>query len=187
LGKLYRNIQLDKHAKDPLLKYNEITIDDDFVFEGFQDYLEEAITCRDNYNNEIRSLMKKYNVKTEAEVLTAQLLGLRNNDSKKAKENRKSISGTSSFIIHHYRKVFLMNLQEAHNIHDTDNEVSPFNLDISIPINEKSKAKASAWYIVTYCKNELPYNGKFKITLLSFPWVVSDVLLAIRRDNKLAR
>ncbi|CAI2166599.1 4586_t:CDS:2 [Funneliformis geosporum] len=187
LGKLYRNIQLDLPGKDPLLKYKETAIDEDFVYDGYQDYIEDAIACRDYYNDEIRKLMRKYNVKTEVEVLTAQLLGLRNNDSRKAKEKRKSISGTSSFIIYHYRKLFLMNLQEAHNIHNTNDEISPFNLDIHIPINEKSKAKASAWYIVTYTQGELPYNGKNKITLLSFPWVVSDVLLAIRRNKLLKR
>ncbi|CAI2179492.1 5586_t:CDS:2 [Funneliformis geosporum] len=185
LGKLYRDIQLDKPEKDPLLKYykTNITIDENFLYEGYQDYIEEAIACLDHYNNEIRSLMKKYNVKTEAEILTAQLLGFRRIDGSKSQDMRDAITGSIFFIIYNCRKQFLMDLQDSHNDHEADEDESPFNLNATIPINNESKAKASAWYYVTYNQDEYPEEEKNKTTLLSFPWVVSDILLAIRRDN----
>ncbi len=182
LGKLYRDIKLDKPEKDPLLKYYKtiITPDDDFLFDGFRDYLEEAIACRDHYNSEIRILMKKYNVKTEAEILTSQLLGFRRINGRKSQDMRDAITGSISMIIYNCRNQFLMGLEDSHD--DRDN-IMPFNLHISIPINNVSKAKASAWYYVTYNQDIYPDEGRNKTILLSFPWVVADVLLAIRRDK----
>ena len=125
--------------------------------------------------------MKKYRVKTEAEILTSQLLGYKRIDGRKAQDIREAIAGTVSHIIHNCRKQFLMGLTRDNN---ADNDNTPFNLQVSIPINNESKAKAYAWYFVTYNQEEYPDQGG-KSCLLSFPWVVGDVLLAIRTDNHL--
>jgi RNA-dependent RNA polymerase len=176
LGKLYRNIQLDKAENVPLLNYDieNIILNEEFLFDGYEHYLEEALIYREYYNNEIRHLMKKYKVKTEAEIIAAQLLG-RQVEGKKSQDIRESISGTISFIIYHCRKQFLMGL----GLQDTndDDDVTPFNLQVTIPINNDTKAKASSWYYVTYNQKEYPDQGE--TILLSFPWVVADVLLAI--------
>src|SRR5437764_8263347 len=118
--------------------------------------------------------MKKYKIKTEAEVITAQLLG-RQVDGKKSQDIREAISGSISIIIYNCRRQFLMGLQDVNEEADVDN--TPFNLHVSIPINDETKAKASAWYYITYNKP----SGK--TILLSFPWVVADVLLAIKKEK----
>ncbi|CAB4416419.1 unnamed protein product [Rhizophagus irregularis] len=186
LGRLYRNIKIDKPNSDPLLKYNaeDIATNEDFMFDGFEDYIDEAIVFRDNYNGEIRNLMKKYRVKTEAEILTAQLLGYKRTDGRKKQDIREAIAGTISHIIHNYRKRFLIGLTQDTNDDNDSDDTTPFSLYIPIPINDESKAKACAWYHVTYNQEEHPDRGG-KTCLLSFPWVVADVLLEIRMDKHL--
>ncbi|GES78777.1 RNA-dependent RNA polymerase 6-like [Rhizophagus clarus] len=179
LGKLYRNIQLDKSENVPLLNYDveNIILNEEFLFDGYEHYLDEALIYREYYNNEIRHLMKKYKVKTEAEIIAAQLLG-RQVEGKKSQDIRESIGGTVSFIIYYCRKQFLMGLglQDTNDDGDIDN-ATPFNLHVTIPINDETKAKASSWYYVTY--NQSEYPDQSETVLLSFPWVVADVLLAI--------
>ncbi|RIA98947.1 RNA dependent RNA polymerase-domain-containing protein [Glomus cerebriforme] len=188
LGILYRNIKLDKPNSDPLLKYyvKNITPNEDFLFDGYQDYVEEAIVFRDYYNGEIRNLMKKYRVKTEAEILTSHLLGYKRIDGRKCQDIREAIAGTVSYIIHNCRKQFLMGLNQNTNENINADDITPFNLHTTIQVNDESKAKASAWYYVTYNQEEFPDRGG-KTCLLSFPWVVADVLLAIRMENHLEK
>ncbi|PKK74498.1 RdRP-domain-containing protein [Rhizophagus irregularis] len=179
LGKLYRNIHLDKSENVSLLNYDveNIILNEEFLFDGYEQYVEEAMIYREYYNNEIRHLMKKYKVKTEAEIIAAQLLG-RQVEGRKSQDIRESISGTVSFIIYYCRKQFLMGLggQDTNDDGDMD-DVTPFSLHVTIPINDETKAKASAWYYVTYNQEEYPDQGEN--ILLSFPWVVADILLAI--------
>ncbi|CAJ0913807.1 6735_t:CDS:1, partial [Entrophospora sp. SA101] len=58
-----------------------------------------------------------------------------------------------------------------------------------IPVTDESKALASAWYYVTYKQNDDEFYDEGRdereedLLLLSFPWVVSDLLLKIREEN----
>ncbi|RGB37602.1 RNA dependent RNA polymerase-domain-containing protein [Rhizophagus diaphanus] len=177
LGKLYRNIKLHEYESDPILKYKEhkITVNDDFIFDGYQKCMDkEAIVIRNLYNGEIRKLMKTYRVNNESEIITAELLGIKQMEGRKNQHKRDVISDEVSNIINRYRKQFLNGIQD-----DTNNNTNHGIKPIKIPINEKSKAKASAWYHVTYDHPEKDNN----IILLSFPWVVSDILLAIRKEK----
>ncbi|CAG8529294.1 17526_t:CDS:10 [Dentiscutata erythropus] len=181
LGKLYRNIEVDHPKDDPLLNYksDNIVPKKEFLAQGYENYLEEAEICRDTYNNEIRSLMKKFRVKTEPEIITTNLLGFRRVDGRKTQDIRESISGTISYIIHKHRKRFLAGLQDNVDNVNTDNGT----YHLHIPITNETKAKASAWYYVTY-DDESPDPSDDK-RLLSFPWTVADVLLKIREENML--
>ncbi|GBC00471.1 hypothetical protein RclHR1_03870011 [Rhizophagus clarus] len=176
LGKLYRRIKLHEYESDPILKYkeHEITVNDDFTFNGYQNYVEDAKICRNDYNGDIRNLMKTYRVNNESEIITAELLNLKQMEGRKNQHKRDVISDQVSNIINKYRNRFLIGIQEDTN--DTHNSVKL----IRIPLNKKSKAKASAWYHVTYNHPEKDN----KIILLSFPWVVSDILLAIRKEKR---
>jgi hypothetical protein len=182
LGRLYRNITFDKSENDSLLKYNleNIIMNEDFLFGDYQHYVEEAVIYRNHYNNEIRGLMKKYKIKTEAEIMNAQLLG-RQVEGRKSQDIREAIAGTVSFIIYSGRKQFLMGLQDTNDDDDMD-DATPFNLHVTIPINDETKAKASAYYYVTY--NQSKYlDESSKTILLGFPWIVADVLLAIHKEK----
>ncbi|CAB4432062.1 unnamed protein product [Rhizophagus irregularis] len=127
LGKLYRNIKLHEYESDPILKYKEhkITVNDDFIFDGYQKRMDkEAIVIRNFYN------------------------GIKQMEGRKNQHKRDVISEEVSKIINRYRKQFLNGIQDDTNNdnNNTNHGIKP----IKIPINEKSKAKASAWYHVTY-------------------------------------
>ncbi|CAG8493686.1 4830_t:CDS:10 [Dentiscutata heterogama] len=184
LGKLYRNIEVDHPKDDPLLNYTSdyIVPKKEFLAQGYENYLEEAEICRDTYNSEIRSLMKKFRVKTEPEIITTNLLGFRRVDGRKNQDIRESISGTISYIIHKHRKHFLVGLQDNIDNINRNNDNDTYHLHI--PITNETKAKASAWYYVTYNDDEFPDASDDK-RLLSFPWTVADVLLKIREEYML--
>ncbi|CAG8492621.1 4570_t:CDS:1, partial [Acaulospora colombiana] len=186
LGKLYRKIILDKPDEDPLLNYKTndgIKPTRDFYVEGFKEYLEEAIIQRDAYNSEIRTLMKKYSIETEPEIVTSNILGHRRINGRKRQDIRETISGAISVIIHNFRKIFLMELGGSENTETSDED--HFSYHVVIPINEETKVKASAWYMVTYDKTfDKDDVDSSETRLLSFPWVVADILLAIRSENK---
>ncbi|CAG8610218.1 17919_t:CDS:2, partial [Racocetra fulgida] len=156
LGKLYRNIELDQPRHAPLLNYDtndKITPKRMFLAQGYEDYLEEA------------------------EIITSNILSFHRIDGRKTQDIRDSISGTISFIIHKFRKHFLIGLQD-----NIDQYVDNDTYNVNIPITNETKAKASAWYYVTYHEEEFPDAIDDK-RLLSFAWTVSDVLLKIREEN----
>ncbi|CAG8476071.1 7262_t:CDS:10 [Acaulospora colombiana] len=186
LGKLYRRIKLERPDKDRLLNYKVkggIKPMRYFRVEGFREHVEEAVIQRNAYNLEIRTLMKKYGVKTEPEIITSNILGLRRINGRKGQDIREEISATVSEIIYNFRKIFLMGLRGNEDAEAPDEETH-FSYHVPIPINEETKVKAAAWYMVaydeTYDEEDVDWN---EIRLLSFPWVVADILLAIRSEN----
>ncbi|CAG8468456.1 7511_t:CDS:10 [Scutellospora calospora] len=181
LGKLYRNIKLNQPENDPLLNYEgtDIIVNREFLAQGYEDYLEEAEVCRNSYNSEIFNLMKKFRVKTEPEIISSNLLGYRRVDGRKSQDVRESISGTISFTMHKYRKSFLMGIQDNIN-QNIDNDT----YNVHIPINNETKAKASAWYYVTYNAyndDEFPDTPDDR-KLLSFAWIISDIFDCVEKE-----
>ncbi|CAG8605486.1 3072_t:CDS:10 [Gigaspora margarita] len=181
LGKLYKNINIDNPRDDQLLnyKFGNISPKKEFLAQGYENYLEEAEISRDTYNSEIRNLMKKFRVKTEPEIITSNLLNCRRIDGRKTQDIRESISGTISFITHKYRKHFLVGLSDNINQYTDDD-----TYNVNIPVTNETKAKASAWYYVTYDDDQYLDTSDDK-RLLSFAWTVADILLNIREENML--
>ncbi|CAG8489836.1 4430_t:CDS:10 [Acaulospora morrowiae] len=137
LGKLYRRIELDQPDEDSLLGYEDnVEPMQEFLAKGFEYYMEEAVICRNTYNSEIKALMKRYDIDTEPEVITSNIIS-HNMNGRRGQDIRERVSET--------------------------------------------KAKASAWYMVTYGKENVDADNK---RLLSFPWIVSDILLAIRSEKQ---
>lgn len=188
LGKLYRRIEIGQSDDNPLLNYEDKTIkpNEEFLFEGYEDYLQEAVICRDSFNSEIRSLMKKFSVKSEPEVITANLLSYRRMDGRKSRDIREAISGSISSIIHHFRKHFKSELRNTEVEHERALEIEgeTFSYHVPIPITDEAKAKASAWYVVAYDEEEYP-DAVDDTRLLGFPWVVADILLVIRKEKQM--
>ncbi|CAG8546813.1 1547_t:CDS:10 [Diversispora eburnea] len=188
LGQLYRRIEIDRQPEENLLlNYDgEIIPNQEFLFDGYEDFTEEAVIVRNTFNFEIRSLMKKFSVKSEPEVITANLLGYRRVDGRQNREIREAISGSISHTIHHYRKNFLAELRNTNDESDRSLEIEgeTFSYHVHIPINDETKAKASAWYAVTYDNEKYPDHID-DTRLLSFAWVVADILLAIRMEKQL--
>ncbi|CAG8532270.1 7759_t:CDS:2 [Ambispora leptoticha] len=186
LGTLYHCIKVDTPQNDSLLNYKNygITVDEEFLAEGYEDYIEEAVTMRDDYNWRLKSLMKKYSIKTEPEIITGNIIQFRGTDGKKIYDVRKTISIEVAVIIQKTRLSFRRDLDDHE---DTEDDL-PFSSRVHIKITNESKAKASAWYYVTYHRKKHDSLGNGQIwhddeIFLSFAWTVSDILLAIRKEN----
>ncbi|CAJ0902850.1 22617_t:CDS:10 [Entrophospora sp. SA101] len=165
LGLLYRKIQLTKSEDDPLLIYDTVSglkVNEEYLYEGYMGHLEKALHYRSQYNRSIRSIMDKFGVQTEPEIISSNILQKMN--GRKTYDVREKISNEISHIIYEFRMM-------------------------RIPVTDESKALASAWYYVTYKQNDDEFYDEGRdereedLLLLSFPWVVSDLLLKIREEN----
>ncbi|CAG8602550.1 7809_t:CDS:10 [Acaulospora morrowiae] len=181
LGKLYRRIELDQPDEDSLLGYEDnVEPMQEFLAKGFEYYMEEAVICRNTYNSEIKALMKRYDIDTEPEVITSNIIS-HNMNGRRGQDIRERVSGAVSNLIYNFRKNFLMGIRGEEDEETMSEDDDHFGYHVEIPVNEETKAKASAWYMVTYGKENVDTDKK---RLLSFPWIVTDILLAIRSENQ---
>jgi RNA-dependent RNA polymerase len=74
---LYRKIQPTQLPSKPL------TFDPDLVFDGHDEYLEEAAITKKDYNFRTIALMNQFGVKTEAELVSGHVVKIRKQFSKK--------------------------------------------------------------------------------------------------------
>ena len=179
LGKLYRNIDLNEHRDNEKRYYRKFPIEpfDRFVEDGYIEYIDDALAQRDSYNQEVRNLMQRYKIKSEPEVFTGSLLSAKT-CGRRLYDVRDAIASEMAIRITNYRRTFKKEFEEEDDDGDHDDE---FGTYIPIPINGETKAKATAWYMVTYDRINYPdeYAENDKDCLLSFPWIVSDILLDI--------
>ncbi|CAG8586693.1 12512_t:CDS:2, partial [Ambispora gerdemannii] len=195
LGILYRRIKVNIPEKDPLLNYKDydIKVDMTFLAEGYEEYIDEAISMRDDYNWRLKCLMKKYSIKTEPEIVTSNIIQYRGVDGKKIHDVRETISMEVAVIVQRTRLSFRKGLDDDENTKYEGTDDLAFNSRVPIKITYESKAKASAWYYVTYNRHtheSLSGNGQIwheEEIFLSFAWTVADILLAARKDNITSR
>ncbi|KAL6191260.1 hypothetical protein ACLB2K_037651 [Fragaria x ananassa] len=180
IGKLYRqvkNIELGSHSHS----FNSFTrdvarrfYDPDMEVDGFEDYIEDAIRYKSEYEYKLGKLMDYYGILTEAEILSGNIT----NVSKffKKRKDLESINYAVKSLKKEARTWFMEK--------PTSDDPSDIRTDISL-----YAAKASAWYHVTYhhrywgCYN----NGMARDHFLSFPWCVFDILIQIKRHHKSKR
>lgn len=120
------------------------------------------------------SLLSWYGLKNEAEAITGTI----------AKVNGYSQQESELFVIRQIVARFLEELwsdfaeefEEEFNDEDLAESMSRLNVDEDHQLYSKNKLqKASAWYYVTY--------GDTNSAILSFPWVVSKYLAAIKKNK----
>ncbi|XP_033120377.1 probable RNA-dependent RNA polymerase 1 [Anneissia japonica] len=161
LGLLYdqcQNVESVTWQQDEGSEYRDVKLDEDLISEGYEDYVEGALKTRDEYNHDLKTIMTQYGIEKESEVMSGCLIKL----SRRITERNERFD-TERLVAEKIR-----NLRKKYrHIFDTEFE-NEEQIDI------KRMAKASAWYFVTY-KEEEPHLG-----LLSFPWVMSDVLAQIK-------
>ncbi|GMN27028.1 hypothetical protein TIFTF001_044068 [Ficus carica] len=170
IGKLFRQVKdaedrsssIKSFTKEMASKY----YDPDMKVDGFEDYITEAFNLKSNYDNKLGNLMYYYGIKTEAEMLSGNVL-------KKSRHfDKKRDLESANYAV----KALI---KEARNWFDIlGNAAAESDED------EYAK-KASAWYHVSYhpsywgCYNKDMGRDHF----LSFAWCAFEKLVVIKRDN----
>ncbi|GMJ03735.1 RNA-dependent RNA polymerase 1 [Hibiscus trionum] len=168
IGRLYREVKsieaevsTSKHFTKSVAK---CSYDPDMEFEGYLAHVNDALQYKKLYDHKLASLMLKFGVKSEAEIISGCVLKL-----SKYYDRRIDLDNIN-FAVKSLR-------QEAK---------SWFNEKVSSsPRVEDVFAKASAWYHVTYHPNfwGLSTDGADQEHFISFPWCIYEKLLQIKREK----
>ncbi|KAF5442827.1 hypothetical protein F2P56_035445 [Juglans regia] len=164
IGKLYREV---KDIASPTLDLAKQYYDSDMEVDGFQDYLSDALKYKSDYDYKLGNLMDDYGIKTEAEILSGNVLKMSKHF------DRKRDLDAIKYAVKSLRKEARNWFNEGSDADSTDN----------------AKAKASAWYHVTYHytywgRHNEGTQGMDRAHFLSFPWCIYDKLLQIKKDKK---
>jgi len=159
IGKLYRRILPAQYPTVP------ITFDPDLQIDGHEDYLEDALVAKKDYNFHVISLLNQFGIKTEAELVSGCIIKFGKHYLKKgAFENTQRVCHAIHSLKKETRKMFEAELE------GTD----PSELE------EEKRKKASAWYVCTYREDYKRKEKERAGGLLGFPWVMVDVLVKIK-------
>ena len=172
IGRLFRQVkEVEKHYGSIKSFTREVArkcYDSDMEVDGFEDYLDEAFNYKTRYDNKLGNIMHYYEIQTEAEMLTGNVL-------KSSRHfNRRRDSESANLAVKSL-------MQEARKWFNEQGSESSDKADVA-------KAKASAWYYVTYHPSYWGrYNGKDRDHFLSFAWCICDKLVKIKKDNSSSR
>lgn len=172
IGKLFRvvkDISMESGSTRSFTKeVSRRSFDYDMEVDGYEDYIEDAVYYKGNYDRKLGDLMDYYGIKSEAEILSGSIMKMSKSFNKR--RDTEAITVSVRALRKEARSWF--------------NEKSTSN-----PGSDDVYAKASAWYYVTYhpsywgCYNE----GMKRDHYLSFAWCVYDKLISIKRDKQVLR
>ncbi|XP_022146807.1 probable RNA-dependent RNA polymerase 1 isoform X3 [Momordica charantia] len=143
--------------------------DSDMEIEGYEDYVDDAIYHKNNYDYKLGNLLDYYGIKSEAEILSGNIMTMSKSFTKKRDAEAINLA------IRSLRKEARTWFNERESGPDSD----------SVSGLDDLFAKASAWYHVTYHPS---YWGSYNEDMnrdhyLSFPWCVYDKLMQIKENN----
>ncbi|KAJ6351078.1 hypothetical protein OIU78_007078 [Salix suchowensis] len=170
IGKLFREVKdIAPHTNSIRSFTSNVArhcYDRDMEVDGFEDYIDDAFYCKNNYDYKLGNLMDYYGIKTEAELLSGSIMNMSKSFTKR--RDAEAIGMAVKALRKEARSWF----NEKGSGLDSQDDDDVF-------------AKASAWYHVTYhhnywgCYNE----GMNRDHFLSFPWCVYDKLIQNKREN----
>lgn len=173
IGKLFREVKDIAPSSTSFRSFSaEIarrSYDSDMEVDGFEDFIDDAFYHKSNYDYKLGNLMDYYGIKTEAEILSGNIIRMAKYFTKRRDAEAINVS------IRSLRKEARAWFNEMGSALDSGAD------DVY--------AKASAWYYVTYhptywgCYNE----GMNRDHFLSFPWCVYDKLIQIKKDRSSIR
>ncbi|KAJ7530354.1 hypothetical protein O6H91_14G000300 [Diphasiastrum complanatum] len=176
LGKLFHSIKEAASVDLPIVLFSEEDVckayDKHLLVDGFQQYVDEAMTYKSWYDAKLTGLMNQYGIQQEAEVLSGNILRLSRYYCRRQGDVKGRIQHAINALLKEAKSWFEVGGQS----------------DIQYADQQESSAKASAWYQVTYnpyyrkiYQEDLEDNDYSSYpNLISFPWVVYDKLLAIK-------
>lgn len=163
IGKLFRQVKdIAPHTSSITSFTKEVAMksyDPAMEVAGFEDYIDEAMELKNEYDRKLGNLMDYYGVKSEAEILNGGIMKM-----SKSFDRRKDAEAVS-MAVRSLRK-------EARSWFEKGSD------------SDDAQEKASAWYYVTYhpdywgCYNE----GLKRDHYISFPWCVYDTLIQIKTN-----
>ena len=203
LGKLFRKCQsLDRAQRFSAdASPSKIRPDEDMIVSGYEEYLEDARTFRNNYNTKLEGLMSLYGLKNEGEVVTGCLVKVNTRLSAKTDEKfevAQMIQASLATLRANTRRDFYDEFGGEEAVMEKFEDNGTFSNDIM--------KKASAWYMVTYGEEDeeeatITYvkastsdirdhqasEQRNKVKLISFPWIVDRILAKIKDAKQEAR
>ncbi|XP_056022215.1 uncharacterized protein LOC125649621 [Ostrea edulis] len=172
LGKLFRQCRALEQAQTRKMDKQNIIrnlrIDEDFILIGWEKYEEDAVITRNSYNDKLKQLLTLYGIENETEVISGIIRRLRPNRgclNNEKYEIGQIVKAKMSVVRKRTRERFFQEFGGESNI-DLEH------------IGKEVLLKASAWYQITY--HQSPDNPE---PLLSFPWVIADVLALLKGDK----
>lgn len=150
--------------------------DPGFKMEGFEEFKEDAVDTRFQYNAQLYNMMKMYGIESEAEVMSCRISTLH----QKLWSERHDITESADM----FRKKLVAKFREKF--------FNDARLDESgCDVETRRQQKASAWYWAAYLD---PGCEKYEVTrgratsrefFRSFPWIVSEYLSQVYMKNRL--
>ncbi|XP_041014135.1 RNA-dependent RNA polymerase 1-like [Juglans microcarpa x Juglans regia] len=169
IGKLYREVKdiapNNASFKSFTVEMARRSYDPDMEIDGFEDFVDDAFFYKNNYDYKLGNLMDYYGIKTEAEILSGNIMRMAKSFTKR--RDAEAINVSIKSLRKEARAWF--NKKES-------------GLDSGA---DEVYAKASAWYHVTYHPSYWgSYNeGMDRDHFLSFPWCVYDKLVRIKKNK----
>ncbi|KAF8782261.1 putative RNA-dependent RNA polymerase 1 like protein [Argiope bruennichi] len=160
LGKMYRVAHdYESENQEASITYQDIKVDPDLEYPGWERYKENAIKSRNKYNTLLKTILRNYGIQHEAEVFSGAFTNLhcRFQERKDRDEIEKVVVRCIKRLSKSMNEEFLEEFKDAADAKEIDVRILQ---------------KASAWYIITYSDS----SAKF----LSFPWTVSKFLANIK-------
>lgn len=166
LGVLYRTSRVLSACSSKInLICETSSYDPDLEYSGWKLYEESAEQHRKEYTAKVLQILERYNLSNEIEALSGCI---EFNSIKKWRQEKanaiKIVKKYFSSIMGIYSNIFKQEVEE---------ECTKNNLCKEEKL-ERMYQRASAWYMVVYGK---------KTEVVSFAWVLSDVLLEIKRNS----
>ncbi|GFU35299.1 RNA-dependent RNA polymerase 1 [Nephila pilipes] len=167
LGSLYRASRvLDAcSSKIDLTEGEILTFDLDLCYPGWEKYESLAEKRKQEYISMVSEILRRYNICSEVEAFSGFI------DLKFTKKWRHEKSDAIKVIISYMKNI--MQTFKFLFLKEIQQEIEENNLNVEESIVRKYQ-RASAWYMVVYSK-------KTK-TGISFPWILSDILVKIKRN-----
>ncbi|XP_050275545.1 probable RNA-dependent RNA polymerase 1 [Quercus robur] len=169
IGKLFREVKditpNASYFKSFTAEVAMQSYDSDMEVDGFEDFIDDAVYYKENYDYKLGNMMDYYGIKTEAEILSGNIMRMGKSFTKRRDAEAITMAVKS------LRKEARAWFNEKGS--DLDSEA------------EDVYAKASAWYHVTYHYSYWgTYNeGMNRDHFLSFPWCVYDKLVHIKKEK----
>uniref|UniRef100_A0A7N2L6V8 RNA-dependent RNA polymerase n=1 Tax=Quercus lobata TaxID=97700 RepID=A0A7N2L6V8_QUELO len=168
IGKLFREVKDITPNSSYFKSTAEVAMqsyDSDMEVDGFEDFIDDAVYYKGNYDYKLGNMMDYYGIKTEAEILSGNIIRMGKSFTKRRDAEAIAMAVKS------LRKEARAWFNEKGS--DLDSEA------------EDVYAKASAWYHVTY---HYSYWGTYNESMdrdhfLSFPWCVYDKLVHIKKEK----
>lgn len=133
-------------------------------YPGWQRYAEEAKEALELYNCRLKRILNQYGIESEGEIMSGVInsYGRYNQDKSEKTNVEVLVEKQSQFLSEKTRQSFFRGLDE---------EFMKRGVTLSQSKVVMKYQKASAWYMVTYDRDERQY--------VSFPWCLADVLSEI--------